>query len=76
MSYHCGVEENGKIERFHRTLNDKALRYGFRPSDTLDMMQYRLSLFLYYYNYEKRHRGLGMGGTTPVQKLKSCGVST
>jgi len=69
-------EENGKIERFHRTLNDKALRYGFRPSDTLDMMQYRLSLFLYYYNYEKRHRGLGMGGMTPVQKLKSCGVST
>jgi len=69
-------EENGKIERFHRTLNDKALRYGFRPSDTLDMMQYRLNLFLHYYNYEKRHRGLGMEGMTPVQKLRECGVST
>jgi len=69
-------EENGKIERFHRTLNEKALRYGFRPSDSLDMMQYRLNLFLHYYNYEKRHRGLGMEGMTPVQKLKSCGVST
>jgi len=66
-------EENGKIERFHRTLNDKALRYGFRPSDSLDMMQYRLNLFLHYYNYEKRHRGLGMEGMTPVQKLKKCG---
>jgi transposase InsO family protein len=65
-------EENGKIERFHRTLNDKALRYGFRPSDSLDMMQYRLNLFLHYYNYEKRHRGLGMEGMTPVQKLTSC----
>jgi len=65
-------EENGKIERFHRTLNEKALRYGFRPSDTLDMMQYRLNLFLHYYNYEKRHRGLGMEGMTPVQKLTSC----
>lgn len=69
-------EENGKIERFHRTLNDKALRYGFRPSDSLDLMQYRLNLFLHYYNYEKRHRGLGMEGMTPVQKLKSYGVST
>ena len=66
-------EENGKIERFHRTLNDKALRYGFRPSDSLDMMQYRLNLFLHYYNYEKRHRGLGMEGMTPVQKLLECG---
>ena len=66
-------EENGKIERFHRTLNDKALRYGFRPSDSLDMMQYRLNLFLHYYNFEKRHRGLGMEGMTPVQKLRECG---
>ena len=65
-------EENGKIERFHRTLNDKALRYGFRPSDSLDMMQYRLNLFLHYYNYEKRHRGLGMEGMTPVEKLNDC----
>jgi len=65
-------EENGKIERFHRTLNDKALRYGFRPSDSLDAMQYRLNLFLYYYNYQKRHRGLGMDGMTPVQKLQDC----
>ncbi len=66
-------EENGKIERFHKTLNQKALRYGFRPSDSLDEMQYRLNLFLHYYNYEKRHRGLGMEGMTPVQKLRQCG---
>ena len=65
-------EENGKIERFHRTLNDKALRYGFRPSDSLDAMQYRLNLFLYYYNYQKKHRGLGMGGMTPIEKLQKC----
>jgi len=24
---------------------------------------------LHWYNYEKRHRGLGMDGLTPVQKL-------
>lgn len=62
-------EENGKIERFHGTLNQKALRWGFYPKDTLDEMQYKLNLFLHYYNYQKRHRGLGMDGMTPMQKL-------
>ena len=62
-------EENGKIERFHGTLNQKALRYGFSPSDSLDHMQYKLTLFMYYYNYQKKHRGLGMDGLTPIQKL-------
>lgn len=62
-------EENGKIERFHRTLNEKALRWGFYPKDTLDEMQYKLSLFLNYYNYQKKHRGLGMNGLTPIERL-------
>ena len=65
-------EENGKIERFHRTLNEKGLRFGFYPDDSLDTLQYKLSLFLQYYNFEKRHRGLGMEGRTPFEKLKSC----
>lgn len=62
-------EENGKIERFHQTLNQKALQWNFYPRDTLDEMQYKLNLFLHYYNYQKRHRGLGMDGLTPMQKL-------
>jgi transposase InsO family protein len=62
-------EENGKIERFHGTLNQKALRYDFSPSESLDSMQYKLNLFMHYYNYQKRHRGLGMDGLTPMQKL-------
>lgn len=62
-------EENGKIERFHGTLNQKALRYGFPPNQTLDQMQYKLNLFMHYYNYQKRHRGLGMEGMTPMEKL-------
>lgn len=65
-------EENGKIERFHRTLNNKALRFGFIATEPLDTMQYKLNLFLQYYNYQKRHRGLGMEGRTPMQKLKDC----
>lgn len=62
-------EENGKIERFHGTLSQKAFRYGFPPSQTLDQMQYKLNLFLHYYNYQKKHRGLGMDGKTPMERL-------
>ena len=62
-------EENGKIERFHGTLNQKALRYGFCPDQTIDQMQYRLNLFMHYYNYQKKHRGLGMDGKTPMERL-------
>ena len=66
-------EENGKIERFHRTLNEKALRFGFYPSDSLETMQYKLNLFLGYYNYRKKHRGLGMDGKTPIERLQELG---
>jgi transposase InsO family protein len=62
-------EENGKIERFHGTLNQKAFRYGFPPNQTIDQMQYKLNLFMYYYNYQKKHRGLGMDGKTPMERL-------
>jgi transposase InsO family protein len=62
-------EENGKIERFHGTLNQKAFRYGFPPNQTIDQMQYKLNLFMHYYNYQKKHRGLGMEGKTPMERL-------
>jgi len=66
-------EENGKIERFHRTLNEKALRFGFKANHSLDEMQYKLNLFLGYYNYRKKHRGLGMDGKTPIERLLELG---
>jgi len=62
-------EENGKIERFHGTLNQKAFRYGFSPNQSLDQLQYKLNLFMHYYNYQKKHRGLGMDGKTPIERL-------
>jgi len=65
-------EENGKIERFHRTLNEKCYPFGFYPDLSLEELRYKLTLFLYYYNYQKKHRGLGMHGLTPYQKLMSC----
>jgi transposase InsO family protein len=62
-------EENGKIERFHGTLNQKAFAYGFPTNQTIDQMQYKLNLFMHYYNFEKKHRGLGMDGKTPMERL-------
>ena len=68
-------EENGKIERFHRTLNEKCLRFGFHPNLSHDEFQYKLDLFLHYYNFKRRHRGLGMEGFTPFQKLQEKSVT-
>ena len=62
-------EQNGKVERFHQTLH-KAYRYGITYDSTLDELQYKITLFTQYYNYTKRHRGLGMHGLTPMQKLE------
>jgi len=28
-----------------------------------------LNLFMHYYNYQKKHRGLGMDGKTPMERL-------
>lgn len=62
-------EENGKIERFHCTLNQKSISISWRNTDSLQELEYKLSQFLHYYNYRKRHRGLGMNGLTPFQKI-------
>ena len=64
-------EEDGKIERFHGTLNNKCVRF-MKPNWTLDEFNYTLALFLQKYNYRKKHRGLGMNGVTPMKKLKEC----
>ena len=62
-------EENGKIERFHRTLNEKAISLYWNPHDSTEALQYKLSQFVSWYNYEKKHRGLGMNSLTPYAKL-------
>lgn len=67
-------EENGKIERFHKTFKHKALPYGFYPDISLDYFQYKLTLFLFYYNFIKKHKGLGMDNRTPIQKLHNLKV--
>jgi len=64
-------EQNGKIERFHQTLK-RVFRYELPWDCSSDLLQYKLNLFLHYYNYQKKHRGLGMHGLTPMQKLEEA----
>lgn len=61
-------QHNGKIERYHRTFKEsEGFKWGY--NEDLDCLNYRLKLWLFHYNYEKKHSGLGMNRFTPVQKL-------
>jgi transposase InsO family protein len=63
-------EHNGKVERYHRTLWKCIWEYSVWIS--VDEYRYRLKLFTDWYNYKKPHRGLGMFGMTPAEKIGYC----
>lgn len=62
-------QQNGKVERFHKTLKRSFFwrQVGFH--DTMEEINYKLVFWLNYYNYERRHGGYGMNRLTPVQKI-------
>lgn len=61
-------QHNGKIERYHRTFKEsEACYWHFNVS--IHELNYRLSLWLSFYNNHKKHTGLGMNKMTPKQKL-------
>jgi len=61
-------QHNGKVERYHRTFKEnEACYWSFHAS--FDELNYRLQLWLNYYNFHKKHTGLGMDKLTPVQKI-------
>lgn len=64
-------EENGKIERYHRTRKDEDI-YNRRWGIGLDDANYRLKLWEYYYNTQRKHRWFWMNGLTPIQKYHLC----
>lgn len=61
--------QNGKIERYHRTVKRKFFWGQCGYYDSFESVQYKLQLWLGYYNNKRRHSGLGMNRLTPQQKI-------
>lgn len=59
--------QNGKIERFHRTVEEEF--YQTNSFKDLNSLRKKFRDYLYYYNNEREHQGLD--GLTPLQKLQS-----
>ena len=62
-------QHNGKIERFHQTLKNDAVYFNWYFDDDLDTLNYKLTQYLHFYNYGRRHSGIGMNKLTPAQKI-------
>jgi transposase InsO family protein len=62
-------KQNGKIERFHKTLKREFYWRQCSYTDSLEVINYKYRLWLHHYNYERRHSGYGMHSLTPVQKI-------
>ncbi len=68
-------QHNGKIERFHQTLKNDEIRINWYFNDDLETLNYKFSLFLYFYNHQRKHSGIGMNKLTPIQKLYYATIS-
>lgn len=64
-------EQNGKIERFHRTLKQSFFWKYCSYHDSDDHIQYKLASWINEYNTRRKHYGYGMNGMTPYLKLTS-----
>lgn len=64
-------EQNGKIERFHKTLKREFFWKHCAFSDSIDLLNYKYWQWIQYYNYQRKHGGYGMHRLTPAQKLAS-----
>ncbi|MGQ9611187.1 MAG: integrase core domain-containing protein [bacterium] len=64
-------EQNGKIERFHKTLKREFFWKHCSYHDDLINIQFKLTLWQYYYNTQRKHQGYKMNRMTPYQKITS-----
>ena len=58
-------QTQGKIERYHRTLNEWLTDHG--PFDTIGQLNTSLHQFRHHYNHERPHQGDGMNDHTPAE---------
>ena len=63
-------EYNGKVERFHRTIEEECLWRTRAESEDRETVRYHLDRYLSWYNTKRRHGGLGMGKQTPQQRIE------
>ena len=61
--------QNGKIERYHRTVKHKFFWGQCGYYENIESIKYKLQLWLGYYNNLRRHGGMGMNRLTPQQKI-------
>lgn len=61
--------KNGKVERFHRTIEEECLWRVSATGDNLPEAKYWLNRYLAWYNHQRHHGGYGMDGQTPQQQL-------
>jgi transposase len=64
-------EQNGKVERFHRTLKHEFFWKFCSYQDSLEFIQYKYYLWQNHYNTKRRHGGFGMNRMTPQEKVAS-----
>lgn len=62
--------KNGKVERFHRSVEEECLWRIHAHKHSLEYTNCWLSRFIAWYNTKRRHQGHGMDGKTPKQKLE------
>ena len=62
-------QQNGKIERFHKTIKRELFWRYCSYNEDEELLQYKLALYLKHYNYHRKHSGYGMNRLTPVQKI-------
>lgn len=60
-------EHNGKIEKFHDGLKYRCFYVYLHPADYIEQQNGDLRQWLLWYNYHKRHFGLGMNRRTPAE---------
>ena len=64
-------KQNGKVERFNKTLKYDFFWSNCTYLEAMGSIDYKLSQWLCYYNYGRRHTGYGMDKLTPAQKIAS-----
>lgn len=72
-AYH--PEQNGKIERYHKTYKLEAVYRTMSFNDSLQTLRYKTALWTRHYNFQRPHGGLAMNRMTPAEKLTSVYLS-